>query len=1035
MYGWYHNLGFLSARILARAALFRRIMGLVHSIPSARILAGAALLLLTFLANGPANAHPLQGLTHLHSGNGLASNVVHHIIQDHLGYLWLGTETGVHRFDGRQVTRFITSDGLGGNEVFFIFEDSQNRLWFLTFNGVLSYYKDGQFHNPTNNPVLAQTGFNNMLTTIFEDHQGRIWVGSLDGSLYVLEDTIARAVQTPDSISLRMGWVADDGSIMIGSTSGVYFYDDTGETWHSAFDIPILSLQRSSITSEGSLFPYLYGVGFGKRSDYLKTIPATALGISSRITSAVLSPDETQLAVGTYNDGIYVYAYQKDSTPELLNHFLPQETVTSVFFDNQNSLWIGTLNNGAFRVDESYRIVVNASLLRNMPDLAMRSIYEDDEGVVWAGTLSGWIYRFDSENTSPSSHQVRTIRPDLSIEHFLKTSQGRMLVGTASGIHELTIGRDIAGRAVITDSLLVPPAVFPNLTGTVKSMLEHSGHIYVGSTTNLMRLSLDNWAEFEVVGDIRITALAMSCDGTLYAGSISGLYRLMDNSLVPVDAPALRNVHVYDITATYNDWIAVATYGNGLIFLNSITGETVQMDRTRGLTDDLVRALYYEWNGTLWVGTSLGLNRFNLDISKHPSQQVDELFETVTSYNESLFHTQIVDIVVTDNLVWLAGSRDILLLDRNYDGQPDLTIPLLLEVVRINENTVGNQTVWDVPHTWNRWHFRFTGILLRDNSRLMYRYRLRRPDQVTADWSITSNNEITFESIAPGNYIFEVDAFSGDGKVSSQTASISILIRRPFWGHPAFWIFLLLFTGGLTAGIVRLRNNYNNKKEFEQHQVRGRINELEHQALQAMMNPHFVFNILNSIRYQILRDEKQHASDMLLRFSKLIRLQLDSNYKREISLREELNRLELYVSLEAERLMKPITFTYTLSSEVDPSTTKIPSMIMQPFVENAVLHGIAPTQNPGSIGVVIQRETGNGQLRINIRDNGTGLKKDQAADGSQSRRLSLGLKLVTERMELMSRQTGLPWSVEVADYYDDNGNIMGVVANVLFPIT
>ena len=994
----------------------------------------AALVLLAAVVV-PAQTHPMQGLTHLHSGNGLASNVVHHIVQDHMGYLWLGTETGVHRFDGRQVTRFISSDGLGGNEIFFIFEDSQYRLWFLTFNGVLSYFKDGRFHNPGNDPVLAQTGFNNMLTTIFEDHQGRIWVGSLDGTLYVLDGTEARQIRTPDSISLRAGWVADDGTIMIGTTAGIYTYEYTSDNWTYAFNIPVQTLQRSGRTGQGWLFPYQNGVAIGKHADQIKTIPNDVLGIPSRITSAVLSPDESQLAVGSYSDGIFVYAFNSDTEPVLLYHFLPRETVTSVYFDNQNSLWIGSLNNGAFRLDESYSIVVNSSLLRDMPDLAMRTMYQDDAGNIWAGTLTGWVYLFDSADNPPVKHLVGTLLPGQSIEHFLKTADGRMLVGTASGIHELMITRDPAGRIVLSDTLLVPPITFPNFTGTAKAMLERNGMLYVGSNTALFRVSPDDWKIIESLGKKRITSMAMSCDGTLFAGSISGLYRVADDSLEPVEAPELRNVQIYDIKPMFNDWLAVATYGNGILFLNSKTGAVLQMNRTRGLTDDLVRALYFEADGTLWVGTSMGLNRMRLDLSRDLAQQMDELFESVTSYNESLFNTQIIDIIVTNELVWLAGSRDILLLDRSYVGQPELTIPLLLEVVGINEQQVFSRTVWDVPHTWNRWQFRFTGILLRDNSQLMYRYRLRRTDQVHADWSITSSNEITFESIAPGNYLFEVEAFSGDGKVSSDTVSISILIRRALWGHPAFWITLILLSAGLATGLFRLRMNYYKKKESEQQLVRGRINELEHQALQAMMNPHFVFNILNSIRYQILRDEKQHASDMLLRFSKLIRLQLDSNYKREISLREELNRLELYVSLEAERLMKSIDFTYDFCAETDPSTTKIPSMIMQPFVENAVLHGIAPKEGPGVISVMIRREPVSRQLRIEIRDNGSGMKKVKDAQASQSRRLSLGLKLVTERLELMSRQMGLPWSVDVADYIDDSGNIGGVAANVLFPIT
>ncbi|MGB4902081.1 MAG: response regulator [Saprospiraceae bacterium] len=211
-----------------------------------------------------------------------------------------------------------------------------------------------------------------------------------------------------------------------------------------------------------------------------------------------------------------------------------------------------------------------------------------------------------------------------------------------------------------------------------------------------------------------------------------------------------------------------------------------------------------------------------------------------------------------------------------------------------------------------------------------------------------------------------------------------------------------------------------------------RTTELEMHALRAQMNPHFIFNALSSINNFILKNEKSFASEYLIKFSKLIRLILENSKQPLISLGLELDALKLYTDIEKLRFEQQFDYELFVDPEVDTTSIKVPPLILQPFVENAIHHGLMPKQDKGSLQIFI-RESGS-QLKISIVDNGVGRSySNTAKKSSDHKKRSMGISLSTDRLSLLSLKDEAG-KIEILDLVQSNGVNGGTEVIITIPI-
>jgi sensor histidine kinase YesM len=243
-------------------------------------------------------------------------------------------------------------------------------------------------------------------------------------------------------------------------------------------------------------------------------------------------------------------------------------------------------------------------------------------------------------------------------------------------------------------------------------------------------------------------------------------------------------------------------------------------------------------------------------------------------------------------------------------------------------------------------------------------------------------------------------------------------------------IFILIIIIALIFSI-RYRIRKINNREKRKTELNKKIAQIESQALRAQMNPHFIFNTLSSIQYFITNNDSADALKYLSKFAKLMRKIMDNSKQQMISVAEEMNALDLYLELEAMRFEKKFKYEINVDPSIEQNYDRIPSMLIQPYVENSIIHGLLPKEGNGKISITLrkQKET----ILCTIEDNGVGREKSNEFKKNRVKQhKSMGMSITQERLNILNSTLKRNISVEIIDLYE-NGNPAGTRVNLIIP--
>ena len=302
----------------------------------------------------------------------------------------------------------------------------------------------------------------------------------------------------------------------------------------------------------------------------------------------------------------------------------------------------------------------------------------------------------------------------------------------------------------------------------------------------------------------------------------------------------------------------------------------------------------------------------------------------------------------------------------------------------------------------------------------------------------TGEKKVYYYNVLPGEYVFRVKAVNSAG--ISAEKSIVIVIKPAWWNTWWFRVAAGIFVVTMLYGLIRwrLREKFNqqlklSEKEKKFAELQQQKTELEMQALRAQMNPHFIFNSLNSINNFILENDRLMASEYLNKFSKLVRLIMQNSKASLISLECELESLNLYLELEALRFNYHFAYKITVPKELDIEELKVPPLIIQPYAENAIWHGLMQKQTKGLLDIEISQEFNH--LFFKIADNGIGRKAAAAAASkSATRHKSMGLQITADRITMLQTSNGTESPVTIIDLLHADGRGAGTEVFIKLPV-
>ncbi|GAB1404180.1 histidine kinase [Lentimicrobium sp.] len=956
---------------------------------------------------------------------GLPSSEVYQIFQDSHKYIWIASNNGVSRFDGHNFRNFEMQEGLPENTIFEILEDNQNRIWFVSFPFQLSYYQNDSIYPYRYNNLLRQVagrGAVPLKGSVLITQDGGIMFGLLDIGLFNISSRgeITRAFSEDNTVKNSIEVIEIEGRLL---TSMNYGMKDPVQIRLRTRDInTIYDFTRSTKYSHGDFYSYLAPNRdvYCAQNEFLIRFETsgeiTKIATFGRIIW--LGGDaQGNFWVGYEKRGVFRYQNGDLNMPPDL-HYLDGFNVSSVLHDTEGGVWFSTLGQGIFYLPNDCFMNYDTRHGLSSEKVNCVTLYKNR---IVAGTNDNFINVLH-KGTIRSFELPREAATIYTLANY---KDSLLWIGSKTYLYSYRFKRQNKLERFINNHQFIEKGFSESRNHfSIKEILPVTGElIYLGESRSFSILSGDRIIYNSFLDDkieLRIEALAYEGNNSYLLGAFNGLWRWKNGSFhfLGTNNPLLTNRITEIIISEDGKYKIYGTKGSGVIIEKGDKLYTIT--KNNGLSSNSITSMLIK-GSTLWIATNYGLNAVDLLSATRENPHI-----TVIRAQDGLFSNEINQIACDKDHLYIASNKGLTVFDPAKFLKPVAPPPVYITAVNIMNKHIKIQPYYALPYNENFITISFNGISFRHGNNLEYRYRLK---GLNDQWISTRNSQVDFAFLPPGQYEFQVYAVAGVGIENPLPTSIRFFIRPPFWRTWWFTPLVLILLLSAIIWIYRRGVNQINAR----HKLETSIDLYRQQSLTRQMDPHFVFNSLNSIQSYIIKNDRISASSYLSKFSKLMRLILSNSQSSEVKLQDEIHALNLYLELESLRFQRKFEYELNIDPDIDISKTYIPAFLIQPFVENAIWHGIMHLENQGRIVIELIRK--NEQIICTIQDNGVGRERSMAIKNETGRqRTSFGINLVETRLELLSGVYNVPMKVVFIDLKNDEGEAGGTQVIINLPL-
>jgi two-component sensor histidine kinase len=733
--------------------------------------------------------------------------------------------------------------------------------------------------------------------------------------------------------------------------------------------------------------------------------------------------------------GVYCYSksngYQKH-----YKHYLPNYSVTDILRDREGGLWLSTLENGVFYFpNENFINIENIS-----PSKHITKIVKASNAIYFvSGYEKLFLLNPDNRMHNVINESIYIRRLEYKIDLLWVSSDLGLLQYDGLQLAEQRLRAFEPQKS--KNTLINPRAVHP--VTSKKFYSAGNNGIHYCALNNNASDTLHNVTFYDKEFDEVVTNFLPFKNGKFLIASYVGLYLAQPNpknpTILEVEEMGKRhpvlNTRIDEIHFNkFDGRYYLATKEKGLLVWDNQKDSVMQISKKEGLADNLVSSIAIN-DSVVWVGTKQGLSKLAFckrDFNKYH-------LTNYSKYN-GLPTNEINGIAIMGGNVYVATNEGLCYFNPKKIN-PNLAKPLVyISKIMVNEREVNSAELLNLRYNHNDISIEFIGLSYRTLGNVLYKYKL---SGIDTNWHFTKNRDVRFPKLQSGSYHFSVSAQNEDGIWSSAPAEFEFTIRPPFWQTTFFLVFLSLVIALLIMLIYNLRireinkrNKQHREDEYKRHKLEEELISSKQMALIQQMNPHFMFNALNSIQSLMCENNTTEASQYLTSFAKLMRLTLENIQEQYITLEKELVSLRLYLNLEKLRLNNLMQHEIHVDSSIDAESCNIPTMLIQPYVENAIIHGLRhKTNGMGIIKIeffLLDTQT----LLCRIEDNGIGRRKSDDINAMQEfKHKSYGSKIVQKRLDLINSLYNRFLDVKYIDLEARDGQSLGTIVEVKLPIT
>jgi hypothetical protein len=690
---------------------------------------------------------------------------------------------------------------------------------------------------------------------------------------------------------------------------------------------------------------------------------------------------------------------------------LPGNSIYDLLADENGAVW--------FASNAGLAVYRNGQVSRPEQPLNLRNanvigLHQDKSGLIWAWTSSGLLFRGNRSTPFKAVQLPKALQEiceNRIINSIQVTSDATLYIATVigGGLYRLQDGQFQTMQNASNSFMIqeVGPRQF--LWGSSGSFPPDHGLQVVFKDYPPFNIQLSDNAGFS-----KSSFIKLSNGSYLFA---------KDHEIISfkTDQIIQRGFLPQKVEAIYEDsdekiWVAL-NHGGVVCYLTDQF--SIELS-SRYLSAKTVTALAEDSDGNTWFAT-MEEGVFMLPGKPDMRYQEPKLVVTETRGKKPETNTQ------------SAGSENISFLPiqdplQNPDNRivSDTSSPsVFIGQILINNTDTALSDIYHLEHDQNFVTIHFSGLVANHPEPLQYKYQL---DGKDTSWTFSNVPSISYSRLLPGEYVFTVYAMNNNGKWSPTPAKVTFFIAPPFWNTSLFYaalvIFILLFAILLMLwGLKRSRERAHMNKQ-------ALLSELN--ILRAQMNPHFTFNTLSSIQHFIGNNNNDAAINYLSKFAKLMRSIMENTKKPVIPVQDDLSALQLYLDLERLRLNEKFDYKVEVDPQIDPQYDQIPSMLIQPYAENAIWHGLTHKNQKGLLEIKLLRK--DHYIICVIQDNGIGRVASKQLNGARSKHISMGMKITKERLEIINSLKNSTLSVNVTDLYNENGAASGTKVEIFIPV-
>lgn len=929
---------------------------------------------------------------------GLPSNTVYHVYHDTKGFTWLATEEGLCRYDGTAFKKYHNNKqtSVPGSD---IKQDVTGRIWYQNFDGYCYYIEHDSLkslhqNQPLNyNPIGMNQKFLFVLQTQGVD---------------VFDINTLKLIKT---VKPQLPFKNLQSSYCI---NGLFYFID-GYTLYSVGDdlvikkemaFRFLSNHQQLIISQYNKSPATYL----KYSETNKiSFFQTGKGEESVSTPGPIGINGTAFIMGKFaiygNSGLLIYENNK-----VVSHWFKNQNITSISKDFQGNYWISTLSNGVILLKDIYN---HYKVIEQKPT---KIISTEKAHYVFnsVGDILYYNKNFSLVNT------IAKLAPTAIYYAHLDQHGGRLFTSSL-GMNIIELDNHNTNNkfvyalkevSKINDNLYALAVSSQCLLYKANASILNDGW---DSLYAYLPHSLNKGFKVLAEGFRAKTVAYHRTSSTLYYGTNTGLFKQTPTDRVEVK---YKNEKVFakNIIATKQKIYVLNTKGEfyelnskgTFTLLNNLTSISCNNISGVKLFNDTLLCLY-------------GDNRLVLVDADSPSILIsnpDHIIKTA----------ELNDVSFANQTLYLLTKNGVISVPINIKKKPQHPPRFIVDDIHINgrQGFLNNMTLEYID---NNITINYLLIDYDKTARNKVFYSLNNNEWVEMS---TMSRVLQFAALDAGKYTIR---FMINTSIIADN-EISFEILKPWWLR--WWFLSLMFCSVslLIFSLYRWQINIVHKRNAllkQNYELEKELNKSVLKSIKSQMNPHFFYNALNTIQGYIFTNDKNSAANYLNKFSKLTRSVLEMSDKEYVNLEEEINALDLYLSLEKMRFDGELTYEIIKDESLKTDTIRIPPMLIQPHVENAVKHGLLHKDGHKMVLVSFQLHNGN-QLKIVVDDNGIGRKKSQELNAIKNQRHeSFSTEANQTRISLMNKLRNAGASLEIKDKFDEQSRSTGTLVTIILP--